>query len=1023
MKYSKFLFSGGFMGILLIVFATAIGYATFVENDYDATTARMVVYNAWWFEAILLLMVVNFTGMIFTKRLYIKGKINILIIHLALIVIIIGAGVTRYIGSEGRMHIRNGQTTNKFYSSDTYFNVYLSKGEEHKELYEKVMLSPGKKNLFNSSTQLAGQSFEVSILRYMPNAVQKLTAVNSGSPYLSIVAGTPSGRSEFYLKKGQSKDVAGINIGFGETSNPEQISIINQGDSLLVRSPQSITNRSMEGQGDSSFVADQYTPIDPMSVYTTGNFSFVIREFVPSGFLQYQPTIDGSESGMDIAHVDLNGQQIYLQKGLKEEIVIEGVTAGLYFGNVNMELPFSLQLKRFELERYPGSESPSSFASDVVVIDEANEARFEYRIYMNNVLNYGGYRFFQSSYDQDEQGTILSVNHDYWGTLITYIGYALLFGSLIVSFFTRTRIHTITTQINEIHEQRKKLVASAILLFFLLSSGTMAVGQEVPGRPEIDKDHAAAFGKLLTQSQEGRIEPVNTVANEVLVKIYKSNKYDGLNAEQVMLGIVSDPQHWQNEPMIKVSDEALRSILAIDGEYARFNDFLEESGGYKINEYVDRAYVKKPALRSTFDKEIIYVDERVNVLYLALQKNYLNIFPIPDHENDKWLNPEDFHQSMGHGTPEGDMFENYAIALQDAMVTGDYSGANQALKIMNDFQNEFGKNVMPSETKVNMEIFYNETNIFKKLFPVYFVLGILLVGFFFLETFNPSWNFRLVKNIITGVLVLAFLIQTFGLGLRWYVSGHAPWSNGYESMIYIAWASMLAGFIFMKKSPVALAVTAVLAGITLLTAHMSWLNPEITNLVPVLKSYWLTIHVATITASYGFLALGCMMGFLNLCLMIFRNAGNQLRVNLMLKELSLIVELSLSVGLILLIIGNFLGGIWANESWGRYWGWDPKESWTLVTVIFYSFVLHLRLIPSLRSEFTFNFFALIGFGCVLMTYFGVNYYLSGLHSYANGDPVPVPSGVYYTLLVIFIISGLAAFNDQKMSKLSEPAVT
>ena len=1010
------------MGLLLIVFAVAIGYATFVENDYDATTARMVVYNAWWFEAIMLLMVVNFAGMIFTKRLYIKSKINILIIHLALIIIIIGAGVTRYIGFEGRMHIRNGQTSNQFYSSDVFFNVYLSKGEESLELYEMVMLSPGKENLFSSTAHLSDQTFNVSIVRYMPNAVQKLTAVNNGSPYVSIVGGTPSGRSEFYLMEGQSKDLAGVTIAFGDSSNPEQISIINRGDSLFVRFPESISKRSIEDQGDSSIVADQYNPITLMNVYTTGNFSFVIKEFVPSGFLQYQPAIDGRQTGMDIAQVELNGQQIYLQKGLKEEIEVDGVTAGLYLGNVNMKLPFSLQLKNFELERYPGSDSPSSFASDVIVIDEANQARFEYRIYMNNVLNYGGYRFFQSSFDQDEQGTILSVNHDYWGTLITYFGYALLFGSLIVSFFTRTRIHTITTRINEIHKERKKLGASAAAIILLLICSTISLGQDRPGRLEIDKDHAASFGKLLTQSQEGRIEPVNTVANKILVKIYKSNAYDGLTAEQVLLGMVSDPQGWQTEPLIKVSDPALRSILSIDGDYARFSDFLEENGGYKINEFVDGAYMKKPASRSTFDKEIIYVDERINVLYLALQKNYLNIFPIPDHQEDKWVNPDDFHESRGHGTEEGDMFENYILALQDAVVTGDYSGADNALKVISDFQNEHGEKVMPSETKVNLEIFYNEANIFKRLFPVYFILGILLVGFFFLETFNPTWNFRVIKNVLTAILVLAFLLQTFGLGLRWYVAGHAPWSNGYESMIYIAWASMLAGFMFMKKSPVALAVTSVLAGITLLTAHMTWLNPEITNLVPVLKSYWLTVHVATITASYGFLALACMMGFLNLCLMIFRNTGNQFRVNLMLKELSLIVELSLSVGLILLIIGNFLGGVWANESWGRYWGWDPKESWTLVTVIFYSFVLHLRLIPSLRSELTFNFLSLIGFGCVLMTYFGVNYYLSGLHSYANGDPVSVPPFVYYTLLVIFVISGLAAFNDHKMSKIPEPVV-
>jgi len=223
----------------------------------------------------------------------------------------------------------------------------------------------------------------------------------------------------------------------------------------------------------------------------------------------------------------------------------------------------------------------------------------------------------------------------------------------------------------------------------------------------------------------------------------------------------------------------------------------------------------------------------------------------------------------------------------------------------------------------------------------------------------------------------------------------------------------------MKRSGITIGVTALLAGISLLTAHMNWLNPELTNLVPVLKSHWLTIHVATITASYGFLGLGCLVAFLNLCLMIFRNEKNMKRINLALKELMLIIELAITVGLVLLVIGNFLGGIWANESWGRYWGWDPKESWTLVTIIIYSFTLHLTLIPAIRNTFTFSFMAFISFGAVLMTYFGVNYYLTGLHSYAAGEAPSVPSGLYYAAVVIAIVSLLAAFNELKYKALKK----
>jgi cytochrome c-type biogenesis protein CcsB len=333
------------------------------------------------------------------------------------------------------------------------------------------------------------------------------------------------------------------------------------------------------------------------------------------------------------------------------------------------------------------------------------------------------------------------------------------------------------------------------------------------------------------------------------------------------------------------------------------------------------------------------------------------------------------------------------------------------LSNIRNHQLKYGKEIIPSEFKVKMEVFYNRFNIFKRLFPIYMMAGIILLGIFLIQLFKPSLEFKKLITVLYFLLLAAFVFQTLGLGLRWYISGHAPWSDGYESMIYIAWATMLAGFIFYKKSPITLSVTTILAGITLLTAHMSWLNPEITNLVPVLKSYWLTFHVATITASYGFFGLASMIGILNLGIMIFRNKSNHERINLKLKEMTIIIEMSLMVGLILLVIGNFLGGIWANESWGRYWGWDPKETWSLVTIIVYTFILHMRLIPGMRNLFSINFMAHIGFGAVLMTYFGVNYYLSGLHSYAQGDPVPVPTALYYVIGSIAIISVLAVIND------------
>jgi cytochrome c-type biogenesis protein CcsB len=275
-----------------------------------------------------------------------------------------------------------------------------------------------------------------------------------------------------------------------------------------------------------------------------------------------------------------------------------------------------------------------------------------------------------------------------------------------------------------------------------------------------------------------------------------------------------------------------------------------------------------------------------------------------------------------------------------------------------------------------------------------------------------KWKKTAVK-FLTGGLFILFILHTMGLAARWYISGHAPWSNGYESMIYIGWATVFAGFLFSRTSKMTLAATSILTALILMVAHLNWLDPEITPLVPVLKSYWLMIHVAIITGSYGFLGLGCLLGFMNLILMIVKTARNRLRINSTIKELTIIIEMTLTVGLFMAAVGTFLGGVWANESWGRYWGWDPKETWALVIVLIYAMILHLRFIPKANGKFLFNILAVLGFSTVIMTYFGVNYYLAGLHSYAKGDPVPIPTFVPVTLVVVLLIGVVAYLRNRK----------
>jgi len=273
-----------------------------------------------------------------------------------------------------------------------------------------------------------------------------------------------------------------------------------------------------------------------------------------------------------------------------------------------------------------------------------------------------------------------------------------------------------------------------------------------------------------------------------------------------------------------------------------------------------------------------------------------------------------------------------------------------------------------------------------------------------------KWPIR----IAFGLLVACFRLHTAGLGIRWYVSGRAPWSNGYESMIYIGWTTLLAGLIFGRKSMGGLTATSILAATILMVASLSYLDPEITPLVPVLRSYWLTIHVSMEAGSYGFLMLGAIIGVLNLILISLRNSNNTVRVMRTIKEMSWISEMTLIGGLFMVSIGTYLGGVWANESWGRYWGWDAKETWALVTILVYSFILHMRFIPGLRGFYAFNVASLFGFATVMMTYFGVNYYLSGLHSYAAGDPVPIPTFVYYTVGSLLTLSLIAYWRWRAM---------
>ena len=281
---------------------------------------------------------------------------------------------------------------------------------------------------------------------------------------------------------------------------------------------------------------------------------------------------------------------------------------------------------------------------------------------------------------------------------------------------------------------------------------------------------------------------------------------------------------------------------------------------------------------------------------------------------------------------------------------------------------------------------------------------------------SKNWFISQSYSISKFSIYILFFIHAIGLIARWYISGHAPWSDGYESMIYVAWATMLFGIYFGKKSELTLASTTFVTSMILMIAHWSWMDPAIANLVPVLDSYWLMIHVAVIVGSYGPFTISMILGIVCLLLMILANKKNKELLNINVNELVLINEMSMTIGLVMLTIGNFLGGMWANESWGRYWGWDPKETWALISIMVYAFVIHMRLIPGLKSNFAFTVASILSFGSIIMTYFGVNFYLAGLHSYAKDDQEISVVFISITLAIIFILSFLAYPKYKKYLK-------
>lgn len=1026
------------MAILMLIFAFSIGYATIVENDFGTMTAKAEIYNALWFETLLGLLALNLSLNIYKYKMYTLKKAPIFIFHMSFLIILFGAAVTRFIGYEGTMHIREGQTASSILSADTYLSVNASKGDINSSSSEVVYLSKRAKNNLDTSLLVDGKKVDVTLSEYIPDAIEEIVEDKNGKALANMMVTAGEQGKPVALEQGTSYDAGNFILDFesGESFTKPVISIYMKDAEIFMKHDMQLSYFKMDDRSKGDLVASEDEAFNTRTLYSTDLGSFVLRSFFAHAGKKIvsDPKAKAKANGLEVFrfNVNVDGESaetlVYGRKGVAGEeshILVNGVDVHIAYGSKELPIPFKIKLLDFQLDRYPGSMSPASYASEVELIDDEEGIHMPYRIFMNNILEHRGFRFFQASFDRDEKGTVLSVNNDP-GTLPSYIGYFLLGLGMFWSLFSKQ--HRFSKLAEKARKASAAKVVTSLLALGLLVGVTPSHATDVnPAIKTIlsfDKAHADKFGQLIVQDSKGRMKPVDTLATEVLAKIHRSSSLkvgkDVLTPNQVILGMMIRPDVYKEIKIINTKDPKINETLGVksDAKYVSFAQFFTDPDGmrgYKLAELVDEATRKEAKHRNKLDKAVLDIDEKVNVVYMVFTGSLLKIWPKANDENNKWFATIEALQTFSPdaGLNLRNIAIDYFTSVDNALENGKWEACDTALTKIAAYQKENGAAVYPSENSIKAEMFYNHANIFERIYPIYLLMGFILLTLSFVNIIKPKFKLGFVTKTSLVFLIILFILHTIGLALRWYISGHAPWSDGYESMIYIGWATVLAGFIFSKRSPITLASTAILTGLILFVAHLNWMNPQVTNLVPVLNSYWLSIHVSMITASYGFLGLGALLGFIVIILFVIKTEANEKQLSNSIKELNAINEMSLMVGLVLLTFGNFLGGVWANESWGRYWGWDPKETWALVTILVYAVVVHLRFIKALYSEFNFSVISLLAFTSVIMTYFGVNYYLAGMHSYAKGDPVPIPDFVPITYTIVFLIIALA-FRNRKI---------
>ena len=667
---------------------------------------------------------------------------------------------------------------------------------------------------------------------------------------------------------------------------------------------------------------------------------------------------------------------------------------------ISHQLPFSITLNQFEIIYYKGTLAPMDFISHISVADKDCHRQIQGKVSMNHIFSYQHYRFYQSGYSEDNEGSVFSVSHDPYGIGITYAGYTLLLLSTVFFFFSpQSRFR----QLLKSPLLHRSLTVILLLFAFSLNSNFLKANSTSP--KVLPREVAEHFGDLYIL-YNNRICPLQTFARDFTVKLYGSSSYKGLTPEEVLTGWLFYYDSWKNEPIIRIKSNEARKLLEIEGNYARLKDYISTINEYKLEKMMNHI---RSGEQVTDKRGIEEADEKFNIINLVCTGAMMKIFPcrniagktlewysqsdqLPqDMDNDKWVF---IRKSMSY--------------VNEMIVMKKYNDACLLLEKIKKYQQKECDGLLPADNKFKAEKIYNQFDYSKSVAMACICIGLICFIYYCHCMASQKRTSRKAIIILNILLWIVFTYLSAAICLRGYVSNHLPLSNGFETMQFMAWCTLLLTFLLQRKFAMLLPFGFLLCGLTLMVSMLGESNPQITQLMPVLQSPLLSIHVVVIMIAYSLLAFIMLNG---VTAVILHQSQKECKEQI--ERLQIISQIILYPAIFLLAIGIFIGAVWANVSWGRYWGWDPKETWALITMVIYAIVTHLHLIKRCNSLWLFNVTSVIAFSSVLMTFLGVNYFLSGMHSYGQNEHVNNILIYLYLAFGIIIVLAMLSYRSWK----------